>query len=141
MGKHTSVSSRKPLKEIDRTPHAVWRGIGCLMILLMPIISMALAYETINYGLEKKWPIPHQLLGFPKMPQIFYDVPVLRQLTYPIRQIDDFYAYALATLVYMMVVGGVISVLYALVYSVIGPPRYGPFDAPPPKIKTKRYTR
>jgi hypothetical protein len=141
MGKHTSASGRRPLKEIDRSPHAVWRGIGCFMILLIPIMSIALAYETINYGIENKWPIPYQLLGFPKMPKIIYDVPAFSQLTYPIRQVDNFYAYTLTTIAYMIVIGGIISVLYALVYRVIGPSRYGPFDAPPPKIKTKRYTR
>ena len=41
----------------------------------------------------------------------------------------------------MLLIGGVISVIYALMYRFIGPSRYGPTDAPPPKIKTKRYTR
>jgi len=141
MGKHSTMASRKPLKEIDRSPHAVWRGIGCLMIILIPVLSVALGYETINYGIEKKWVIPYQLLGTPRLPDIFYDVPILIQLSFPVRRIENFYGYAMAAVAYMIVVGGFISVVYALVYRVMGPPRYGPFDAPPPKIKTKRYTR
>jgi len=111
------------------------------MIILIPILSIALGVVTINYGIEKEMRIPFQLLGKPTMPDVVYKVTILRQLTYPIRQIDNFYGIAAVAIVYMIVIGGLISVLYAFVYSMIGPSRYGPFDAPPPKIKTKRYTR
>jgi hypothetical protein len=141
MGKHTSMARRKPLKEVNKAPHAIWRGIGCLMILLIPILSIALAYETVQYGLEAEWPIPHALLGNPRLPSIFYDVRILSQLSLPVRQIEHFYAYLAFSTLYMVVIGGFISVIYAFVYQMVGPARYGPFDAPPPKIKTKRYTR
>jgi hypothetical protein len=141
MGKHTSMASRKPLKELNRTPHAVWRGIGCLMILIIPILSIALAYETISYGLDNNWPIPYQLLGYPQMPKLIIEIPALNLLTSPIHQTNNFYAYLVISVAFMIVIGGFISVMYALVYRIVGPSRYGPFDAPPPKIKTKRYTR
>jgi len=141
MGKYSARVSRRPLKEINQGPHAIWRGIGCLMILLIPILSIALGYETIQFGIEKEWPIPYQLLGRPAMPEWVYDVSLLRQLTAPIRSTYHFYGYTVASFLYMMIIGGIISVIYAAVYRLMGPPRYGPFDAPPPKIKTKRYTR
>lgn len=141
MGRYSARENRKPLSEQSQGTHPVWRGIGCLMILIMPILSVALAYETINYGLQHEWLIPHQLLGPPRLPQIFYDVSFLRQLSFPVRQTENFYGYALATSLYLILIGGFISVLYAIVYRLMGPARYGPFDAPPPKIKTKRYTR
>jgi ABC-type xylose transport system permease subunit len=40
-----------------------------------------------------------------------------------------------------VVIGGVMSVLYGYIYTIFGPPRYGPTDAPPPKVKAKRYKR
>jgi hypothetical protein len=141
MGKYSSKVQRKELTQADKTPHAVWRGIGCLMILIIPIVSIALAIVTVNYGLRAEWTIPYQLLGYPRMADIFTDVRFLRQLTLPIRQTENFYAYSAFTTLYMILIGGFISVLYALVYRMIGPSRYGPFDAPPPKIKTKKYTR
>ncbi len=141
MGKHSSKVRRTPLEQVNKAPHAVWRGIGCLMILLIPILSIALAYETVQYGLAAEWRIPYQLLGPPRFPDIFYDIGILRQLSFPIRQIEHLYAYAAVSTVYMIVIGGFISVLYAFVYRMIGPSRYGPFDAPPPTIKTKKYTR
>jgi hypothetical protein len=141
MGRYSARESRKPLGEASKGTHAVWRGIGCLMILIIPILSVALAYETFNYGIEQKWLIPYQLLGTPRLPDIFYDVRILRQLSFPIRQTVNFYGYALASILYLIVIGGFISVLYAFVYRLTGPARYGPFDAPPPTIKTKRYKR
>jgi len=33
------------------------------------------------------------------------------------------------------------SVLYAFVYRLVGPPRYGPLDVPPPNVKLKKYKR
>lgn len=141
MGKHTSKVRQKALPDTNRAPHAVWRGIGCLMIMLIPILSIALAYETVQYGLKAEWPIPYKLLGNPRLPDIFYDVRILSQLSLPVRRIEHFYAYAAFSILYMVVIGGFISMLYAFVYRMVGPSRYGPFDAPPPKIKTKRYTR
>lgn len=141
MGKYTTREVRKPLKDPNRAPHAVWRGIGCLMLLIIPIVSIALGYETIQLGLEKGWPIPYQLLGRPVMPDWVYQVRVLNLLTQPIRTTPHFYAYAVTSVVYMILIGGVISMFYAFFYQMVGPARYGPFDAPPPKIKTREYKR
>jgi hypothetical protein len=141
MGKYSSKVQKKELTQADKTPHAVWRGIGCLMLLIIPIISIALGIETMNYGLKEEWLIPYQLQGYPDMPKIFTSISALRQLTQPIRQTENFYGYAAFSVLYMILIGGFISVLYAIVWRVVGPDRYGPFDAPPPKIKTKKYTR
>jgi hypothetical protein len=141
MGRYSARENRKPLSDVDKGPHPVWRGIGCLMILIIPILSIALAYETFNFAIEQKWRIPYQLLGTPRLPDIFYDVSILRQLSFPIRQIENFYGYTMMSILYMIVLGGLISLIYAVVYRLMGPARYGPFDAPPPTIKTKRYKR
>jgi hypothetical protein len=42
---------------------------------------------------------------------------------------------------YIVIFGGIISVIWALIYRVVGPPRYGPLDAPTPDIKVKTYKR
>ncbi|MBL8050046.1 MAG: hypothetical protein JNM46_02400, partial [Anaerolineales bacterium] len=70
MGKYQSLS-RKAVKEKSKDVHVAWRGIGCLMMLVIPVISIAAAVETINYGLANKWTIPFQLLGFPRYPDWF----------------------------------------------------------------------
>jgi hypothetical protein len=142
MGKYSARDSgRKAISDVDKSPHAIWRGIGCLMLLLMPILSIALGVETVDYGIKSKWPFPYQLMGLPGMPDWVYKIQIFRQLTLPIRQIENFYAYAAVSILYMAVISAGISVVYAIVYRMVGPARYGPFDAPPPTIKTKKYTR
>lgn len=140
MGKYTS-SARKVQKPKSEGPHAVWRGIGCIMMLIIPAISISAGYQTVNYGLEHNWAIPYQLLGIPRLPEFFYKSNGLLTIFGPITYIQNFYAHAAVSFLYMVLIGGVISVLYAVVYRMIAPSRYGPTDAPPPKIKTKKYTR
>lgn len=140
MGKHSS-SVRKIVKRRSEGPHAIWRGIGCIMMLIIPAISISAGYQTVNYGLLNKWTFPFQLLGYVTLPDFFYKSSGLMTVFGPLTRIPNIYAYAAVSILYMVVLGGLISMIYALVYRMTGPARYGPTDAPPPKIKTKKYTR
>ncbi len=140
MGKY-SGSSRKVVKAKPEGEHPIWRGIGCIMMLIIPVISIAAGVETVNYGLANGWTIPYQLLGTPELPEFFYKSSGLMTIFGPLTTLQNFYAHAALSFIYMVTLGGVISVLYAIVYRAIGPSRYGPTDAPPPKIRTKKYTR
>lgn len=141
MGKYSSSSRKPPPKPKNRGPHAVWRGIGCLMMLIVPIISIAAGYGTINYAIEKRWFIPYELLGTPIFPSLFYKSSGLMTILGPLTHIPNFYAYVVASIIFILLIGGLVSLIYAIVYRFVGPSRYGPTDAPPPNIKTKRYTR
>jgi len=140
MGKYTSSVSKRS-KPRNEGLHVVWRGIGCVMMLLVPAVSIAAGAETIKYGLDNGWAIPYQLLGYPTLPDLFYQSSGLLTIFGPITRINHLYAYTAASILYMILIGGTISVLYAAAYRIVGPPRYGPMDEPPPKIKTKKYTR
>lgn len=140
MGKYTSSVLKRSKPKAER-PHAVWRGIGCLMMLIIPAISIAAGAETIKYGLNHGWTIPYQLLGYPTLPDLFYKSSGLIAVFGPITRINHLYAYTAVSLLYMILIGGTISVLYAIAYRFVGPSRYGPMDDPPPKIKAKKYTR
>lgn len=140
MGKYQSSvvkTSRQKVKE----PHFAWRGIGCLMMIIIPIISITAGYETIKYGLDHNWTIPYQLLGTPGFPDFFYKSSGLMKLVSPIAATPHFYAYAAASFLYMILLGGIVSFAYAIVYRIVGPSRYGPLDVPPPNIKFKKYKR
>ncbi len=130
-------ASRQKIKE----PHYAWRGIGCLMMILIPIISITAGYETIRYGIDNNWAIPYQLLGTPRYPDFFYDSTGLMTLLRPVTATPHFYAYATASILYMILLAGILSLAYAIVYRMIGPARYGPLDVPPPNIKFKKYKR
>lgn len=140
MSKYRSLAVKKT-REKSKQPHYLWRGIGCLMMLIIPAISIAAGYETVRYALDHGYVIPYQLLGTPKYPDFFYASRGLMQILSPITNTRHFYAYAAASLLYMMLLGGVSSFVYAVVYRMVGPARYGPLDAPPPNVKAKTYKR
>ena len=141
MGKYSNSAPRQSSRSTPKAPHDIWRGIGCLMILIIPAISIAAGYETVKYAIDNRWAIPYQLLAPVRLPDIFYSTPGLRTVFNPLSTIPNFYANAAASLLYMMVIGGVISVVYAAVYRMVGPSRYGPTDAPPSKVKVTKKSR
>ena len=90
------------------------------------------------------------MLGTVYLPDIFYSTSGLSTIFSPISKVPNILAIAVASLIYMMLIvvehfiqnlGGVISVIYATPYRMIGPSRYGPTDAPPSGIKVKKYKR
>jgi hypothetical protein len=117
------------------------RGIGCILLALVPIISYGTAVLIVNYGVKKGWPIPPNWLGTPTIH------PLLLRLE-GLRMIFDFlllqtnlianlvFAIAIAVLIF-----GILSIIYGLAFRLMGPPEYGPTDVPPVRIKVKRYKR
>ncbi len=140
MGKYRSSATRRQ-KPVEQGPHFVWRGLGCLMMIIIPVISFASAYEIVNYGLDHNWTIPYQLLGNPQLPDFIRQSNALWSVFRPIAGIQHFYAYASFGILIMILLSGSISVIYAIAYRILGPSRWGPLDMPPPKFKPKKYTR
>jgi len=132
---------RRPSPKRQKELHPVWRGIGCLTILIVPILSYASAYVTLEEGLRRGWPIPPALLGAPRLPDLIWKIPVLAQLFAPIYGWNNLYAHLALTIVYIVVFAGLLSLGYAILYRFVGPPRYGPQDEPPLKHKPKPYKR
>jgi hypothetical protein len=142
MGRYEKYEIRKRVVKKASEPHPVWRGIGCLIIILLPIISYALADATIQIGINAHWSfLPYELIGAPRFPDFVWKYWQLAALAGPITKIDNLYANLMLTGIYAIVLGGLTSLGYSIVYRYIGPPRYGPQDVPPPKIKTKPYKR
>jgi len=134
-------STRRVEKVKSNQPHYAWRGIGCVMMILIPVISYAAGVETIKYAIANRMAVPIELLGFPRFPALFYQSGGLMAILAPIARIKHFYAYVATGVAYTILLGAVISMVYALIYRTIGPAQYGPLDAPPPKVKTKPYKR
>ena len=140
MSKYSTVSHQKVAT--SPRPHPVWRGIGCLLILIVPLISYALSVLTINLALAQQWPIPYQLMGYPIMPDLLWQAtPGLAPILAFIQSQNNLYAILALTGVYVVFFGALVSFGYALLYRFVGPPRYGPQDAPPPNIRVRTYKR
>ena len=144
MGRHTGSTT---LKESSirgaKETHPIWRGIGCVLILVIPAISIVISNLLVNFALANKaikLKIPYQLLGIPKMPDILYKSAGLKPLL-PLLRIPNLYAYIVASIICILLISSVISLVYAVVYRMANPYRYGPLDEPPSRIKAKKHSR
>jgi hypothetical protein len=140
MTRYTVARERRTTEQLKQT-HVIWRGIGCILMLIVPIMAWALASISVRIGVNRGWPLPYQLLGVPVMPRALWQVPALWPVLGAIEGTPNLYAILAFTIIYIIAGAAILSFLYALVYRIIGPPRYGPLDAPPPKVAVGRYKR
>ena len=108
--------------------HPIWRGLGCIMLILIPIISFLGAYIMATQGIITDLGIPYppefaRLLVSFNLLGTTYDVDIM----------------TLVVMVLLIIIGfAALMILYSVLYSVLGPPRYGPLDAKPEQYKTKK---
>jgi hypothetical protein len=140
MTKYT-VASRQSARGPEKQTHPIWRGVGCLMMLFIPFASWGAALLTVQLAIARNWPVPYQLMGYPVMPAEMMRLPGLSAIGFFLQAQQNLYAILLLTVLYIVVIGAVVSLVYSFVWRYVGPPRYGPLDAPPPKIAVKRYKR
>jgi hypothetical protein len=116
MGKYSRAYLHPQSQAKGITAHPLWRGIGCLLIILIPIIAFAAARLLGQTNTRQGWvEIPEELTGS-------LNLPVLGTI----------YFVDLAVMIILIIIGfGILTVLYALMYRLFGPSRYGPLDAPP----------
>lgn len=113
MGKFMKYETTAKKKKRPYKIHPVWRGIGCLFLLLVPVMSYAGSTLLVAANYRNGWvPTPSDLLVKP------FGLPVS-------------YAEMIVTVLLMFIGFGIFVVVYSAVYRFIGPPKYGPTDAPP----------
>ncbi len=144
MTKYTLASQRRPANAKPEV-HPLWRGVGCIMMIIVPVISFVGAGITVDQIIKQGLPMPYELMGYPVMPPLLMKSDALLPLMLWIEQQQNLYAILLFTVAYIVVLGGLIALVYALVYRYVGPSRYGPLDARPEEIignrRIKRYKR
>jgi hypothetical protein len=115
---------RTKIKERPWKVHPIWRGIGCLMLILIPIMAYAAASVFLEYA--PGWGI------FPRTSDIYGNID-LDYFVLPFSLGE-----AIFTLIFMVMGFVIFSTVYAFVYRISGPPKYGPTDAPPPRRRRQR---
>ena len=140
MGKYSSNSRRQAAPQRNQVPPLV-RGIGCISMVIIPLLSYGLA----AFWIQKGWPgatlIPPNLLGAPHIPPFFFSSPALRGIAGFLQQQTNLSANLIFALAFTMIIGGFMAIVYGYVYAMFGPSKYGPTDVPPPRVKVKKYTR
>jgi len=141
MGKYTS-HARQAQKPRSTGVHPVMRGIGCIMMVVVPILAYGTALLLVDYGIRRGWPIPPNWLEPITIPPLLFSLQGLEPVWNFLLRQDNLIAIVVATLAITVVIGGIMSMIYGYIYTIFGPPRYGPQDAPPIRgVKVKRYKR
>ena len=125
MAKYGQYSRRPALIERPWRIHPIWRGIGCLFMILIPILAYAGAVVIIREDLSRGWmPVPPEFARA-------VTIPLVGSVSYLLARLVVAVILALAGFV-------LLTILYSLLYGFLGPSRYGPLDATPqdslPKI-------
>jgi hypothetical protein len=109
--------------------HPIWRGIGCLTAIIGPVIAYVGARLLVNLNQEMGWvAMPYELMR---------PVQIL-DLGQPV---DHLYADLLVAGILLLLGFALIISIYGVLYSILGPPRYGPLDADPHKDLPPRQRR
>jgi len=102
--------------------HPIWRGIGCILVVIGPFVAFAAAHMLVDLNVANNW------LAIPREMNNTVTVPALLEI--PIDPIEHFYADLLVAVLLLLLGFGIVMVVYALMYSAVGPGR-SPLDAPP----------
>lgn len=109
MPKHT-IFNRRVAKEPPPAVHPIWRGIGCIFIVVIPAISYLMSSILINNRAAIPWfDIPQELI-----------VPVLKD---PLLIVKIFYTAVITVLIFF-----IIALVTFVIDRVVNPKKKGPFD-------------
>ncbi|MBW8011855.1 MAG: hypothetical protein FVQ83_11560 [Chloroflexi bacterium] len=103
--------------------HPVWRGIGCIISILIPIIAFAAADLIIEANIAE--------IGIPGELRATVE-------TYIFGRIRFFWAKVVFGLVISVGLFAVLTFIYAIIYRMTGQGSRGPMDAPPVRRHIKK---
>lgn len=112
-------------KEKSREPHPVWRGIGFLMMILIPLLAFALADLGVNYVKEQGFTLPVELRS---------DVIAI-PLYGPVADIK---AVLLTGFVIALILFSIIAIINAVMYGSKKSSTYQTFQSKPKKFRKKK---
>jgi hypothetical protein len=125
MPKYDKFNDQSRLQARPWKIHPIWRGIGCILMIIIPVLAYAGAVLLVRENTVQRW------------------LPMPRELTQPmtlplVGTVDNFIAVMMVTLLLMLISFGMLTIIYSLIYSALGPPRLGPLDAPPVRTSPKK---
>jgi hypothetical protein len=141
MGRYTSYQ-REKAKAKRNEVNPVMRGIGCILIVLVPILAYGSAMYLVDYGVRKGWPIPATWLGSINIPPLLQKLAGLAVVWNFLQAQNNLTANLAFAVAISIVIFGILAIIYGVSYRLFGPPQYGPTDMPPIRgRKVKRYKR
>lgn len=124
MGKY---QSRQPPKERPWRIHPIWRGIGCLLMLVIPIMAYAGAVLLVQANQETRWiTIPPEMAATVNVPGV--------------GPVEGLYAILFAAVLLMLVGFGIMVIVYGILYRMMGVGE-SPVDSEPIRSKPRTSVR
>jgi len=122
MGSDNQYSTKVDLMPKKERMHPVWRGVGFALIVILPAISYIASLLLIEANKTERWfNIPADLISKGNDP---YST---------IKLVLTLMVFALFSIIF--------TTIFMILYSIFGPPRYGPTDVPPVGGRFKKYKR
>lgn len=114
---------REPAKFNEKPEvHPIWRGVGFVLIILIPILSFGIALLLINENAKNGWfAIPPEFISKWIEPLLFIKIGL---------------TLAIAFIIYV-----VFQLITFIAFRLFGPSRWGVMDVPPIQRKIRRRTR
>jgi hypothetical protein len=138
MAKYYRIQKETPKKRWEI--HPVWRGIGCLLMIIIPVISYVGAVMLVRENTRRAWvQVPEELSGWVDFSPIYRVLPALQPLFDSLGRI--YYIDLILTVLLTVAGFALLTVLYSMIYSATGPDRYGPLDSPPIRKSTRRRSK
>ena len=119
------------------------RGIGCLLIILLPPISYFAAIVLLRITEIRSFfgRVSPALFGAPSIPKLLWKVTAIDPVLRRVSSWNNLEVNLLFGLVILLILSGIIAVFYSIMYKTVNPSRYGPTDAPPSRRRPSKKSR
>ena len=122
MTKYDKFNPRASAAQRPWEIHPVWRGIGCLLMVLVPVMAYAGAVLLVQANVSQGWiPISSELYQRVNIPNV--------------GSFENLFANLLVAALLALLGFGLIVAIYSLIYKAVGPSQLGPLDAEPIRRK------
>jgi len=133
--------ARKYEKKQQERPwkvHPIWRGIGCFMAILIPIMAWAGAIVMMSSNAPLKLPDQFNQPVIFKLTEYAWLNQAILWLNANLGGRGLNFSLVTYFVIFLLVGYLVLVILYGVLYRLMGPPKYGPLDSPPIKNSPRR---
>jgi small neutral amino acid transporter SnatA (MarC family) len=131
MGKYSRLTRQASLPKRPWVIHPIWQGFGCILLVVGPFMAFAGAHLLVETDMQRGWvgvpPEMTRTITVPGTINIFmWSFRIGNDLAIP-----HFYADLVVAILLVMLIFALVMIIYSIIYSFLGPRRYGPLDSPP----------
>jgi hypothetical protein len=119
----------------------IMKGLGCFIMLIVPPLSYGIAALLVPILVGEGIPLPPEWLGYVTVHPVIWRLEGLAPILTVIEAQANLTANLIFAIAIAITIGGVMAVFFGYLYKLFGPSQYGPTDAPPIRVKVKRYKR